>query len=344
MTELIAETSKHPDIIVIGASAGGVEAILELIPQIPADIQAAIFVVVHVPARSESKLPPLLGGRSNVIVKHAVHKEPIRYGHVYIAPPDHHMMIERKKILLSKGPKENMVRPAIDPLFRTAAENYNRRVIGVILTGTLDDGTAGMIAVRKYGGIRVVQDPPTALFDQMPRNALEKAGADFITPLPQIASLLVQLVQTPKQLYPAMAADHDRATEMVRRDINQQERGGRDGMTSTYTCPDCGGVLWEADEEGLLRFRCHTGHAFTADTLYSAQDEMVEEALWSAVRSLTENGILAKQLAIRMRDQGNLYSADRFDEKATTLERHIDRLRHLILGNTAETDEPSVGP
>jgi len=345
MGEVIPEHSKHPDVIVIGASAGGVEALLKVIPQLPGDLKAVVFIVVHIPAQAQSLLAELLDTRSALHVKHAVHGEAIEYGTVFVAPPDHHMMVEHNRILLSKGPKENRVRPAIDPLFRTAVELYQRRVIAVLLTGTLDDGTAGLMAVHKFGGLRVVQDPDTAVYDQMPRNAIEKAGADVILPLDALPAFLIEAINKPIYKRGELMSDpNDTSTLIVQRDIEQQELGSRNGMTSTYSCPDCGGILWEIDEAGLIRFRCHVGHAYSADNLYYAQDEVVEGALWSAVRSLTEKGILSRQLATRMREQGNTSSADRFEEKAASVEQHITVIRNMLLGGKSELDEPSVGP
>ncbi len=259
------------DIVVVGASAGGVEALTALIRELPADLPAAIFVCLHVPPHSPSHLPTILAHKGPLPVTHAVHGEAIVHGRIYVAPPDYHLLVRRGHVELSHGPRENRSRPAVDPLFRSAAQAYGPRVVGVVLSGALGDGAMGLVVIAARGGVTVVQDPHEALFDSMPRTALRQTRVDYTLPVAQIAPLLVLLAQAPmpeKGWQPMDNAEENLPT-LIRRDFNAQAHGQRAGETTVYTCPECGGTLWQIDDNGLIQFNCHVGHSYLAETLLS---------------------------------------------------------------------------
>jgi two-component system chemotaxis response regulator CheB len=329
------------DIIVIGASAGGVEALKEIMRELPADIPAALFVVLHVPAQSPSILPQILDREGPLSVGHAIDGEPIKPGRVYVAPPDNHLMVGRECVRVIHGPRENRYRPAVDPLFRSAAVAYGPRVVGVVLTGALDDGTVGMIAVKKCGGLAVVQDPHDAIYSGMPSSVMRNVRVDYCVPLAEVAPLLVRLSREPaaEGVY---AVDEDLRMENR---IAEQEVEADDlieaveklGKLSTFTCPECGGTLWELHDVDLLRFRCHVGHAFSADSLVAEQSDGLETALWSAVRALEEKMALARRMAERSRRRNFERAARGFDEKAREAQEQADIVRKLLL---SARDEP----
>jgi two-component system, chemotaxis family, protein-glutamate methylesterase/glutaminase len=324
----------NKDIIVIGTSAGGVEALKELVSHLPADLPASVFIVLHIPPQSTSQLPVILESRGKLPVTHAKHDELIEQAHVYVAPPDHHLLLRSGgRITLSRGPRENRTRPAIDPLFRTAARNYKERVISVILTGTLNDGVAGMLAVKSQGGVAIAQDPNEAIYPEMPQTAIDTKMVDHILSIKDIVTTLDRLVREPIQTNMSHPEEEEKAIQEVDQTLKEQMNGKRNGKTATYSCPECGGVLWEHDIDDLIHFRCHVGHAYTADTLMAEQTEGVETALWSALRALREKAVLSHQIASNMRARGSTYSAQRFEEQAAELEQQITVLHGLLLGN-----------
>lgn len=338
------------DIIVIGTSAGGVETLKVLVSALPADLPAAIFVVLHMPAGSTSLMPEILGKYTALSVAHAVSGEAIRHGKIYLAPPDYHLLLRSGYVQLTRGPRENRVRPAADPLFRSAARVYGRRVVGVILTGMLSDGTAGLLAVRHAGGVAIVQDPAEAIASMMPEKARDIAGADHILPLAGIVPLLVQLAHTPVSTegVPRMTESLDpveRMPEVVKRDLAAQAHGERNGQSSVYTCPECGGVLWQVEEEKLLRFRCHVGHIYASEELLVEQSEALEAALWLTVRTFIEKATLARQMAAQRRSQGLLVGLDRLEEEAQQAEHYAALIRQYLLKvSPTPADEATTPP
>ncbi len=269
-----------PDIIVIGASAGGIDALRAIVAGLPNHLSASVFVVMHTGPGSPGILDELLRRAGPLPAITAKDKKPIEDGYIYVAPPDLHLVIEPGRIRLTRGPKENRFRPAIDPLFRSAAQVYGPRVIGVILTGGLDDGTAGLWAVKRLGGIAVVQDPNDAFVPSMPLSALRHVDVDHTVPLAEIAPLLVKLTQTGVEEKGAceMPEHLDIEVKIAKQDpaINLDVRELWE--KSSYTCPECHGVLLRVKEGGRQRFRCHTGHAFSPDTLLADLTEGVEDA------------------------------------------------------------------
>lgn len=321
------------DIIVVGASAGGVEALAELVSRLPADLPAAVFVVLHVPAYGVSVLPGILSRRGRLPAVHPADGEPVQGGRIYVAPPDHHLILKDGYVRLTRGPHENGHRPAVDTLFRSAARTYGPRVIGVVLTGTLDDGTAGLQAIKIRGGLAVVQDPEDALFASMPRSAIENVPVDHIAPLAEIAPTLVRLARQPApgESNAPMPPDLEEATKAAEFDMSALETR-REGKPSSYACPDCHGVLWEVQEDDLLRFRCRVGHAFSPESLLAAQSDALEDALWTALRALEESAALTDRLGGRAGERGHDLAAGRFEQQATDARGRAGIIRQALLG------------
>jgi two-component system chemotaxis response regulator CheB len=326
----------HHDIVVIGASAGGVEALTQLVRDLPPGLPASLFVACHFPSGHRSALPHILSRSGAVLATHAIDGELFHPGHIYVAPPDYHLLLAAdQRMHLTRGPRENHNRPAIDPLFRSAARNYGSRVIGVILTGFLDDGTAGLLAVRSGGGIAVVQDPADAAVASMPETAVRIAGADHCVTLDRLAPLLEELIRqpaaTPGGL--AMTDAFEKMPEIVNADMNGQVRNQRRGRISLFGCPDCGGVLWQVDEDKLVQFRCHVGHVYQGETLLQEQADLLETALWTAVRIFKERYLLSQQLAEQETSRGQRAAAARFQEQADQAARFGELIQQYILSN-----------
>ena len=331
------------DIIVMGGSAGAVEGMAQIVAGLPADLPAAVFVVVHFPAYSTSVLPRILARAGSLRAVHPADGDPIEHGTIYVAPPDHHLLLEEGRVRLSRGPRENGHRPAVDPLFRSAARAYGARVTAVVITGNLDDGTAGLGAVRTRGGSAVVQHPDDALHPGMPTSALAMVGADLTLPLGQIASALVELATTP--VAPQEGAVPERlATEtgIAGMDPAALQGDKRPGEPSGYSCPDCHGSLFEIDEGAVKRFRCRVGHAYSVETLLAHQGDAVESALWTAMMALKERAALSRKMAERLRARGGDSSAERFEQQASDADVRAgliqDVLRNLGLAGGQEAE------
>jgi two-component system, chemotaxis family, protein-glutamate methylesterase/glutaminase len=310
-------------IIVIGASSGGVSALQALAAQLPASFPAPILAVQHIGSH-RSLLPSLLRRRGPLPAAHGEHGEPIVAGRIYVAPSDHHMLVEDHTIRLARGPKEHHARPAIDPLFRSAALAHGPSVIGVVLTGYLDDGTAGLQAIKRRGGVAVVQDPDDAEMPSMPESALRHVHVDHRVPLAAMGALLATLAESkPREVKaPAAAADrHENDILLDKGDFMEHLRAIAE--PSTYTCPDCSGTLWRIRSADPPRFRCHTGHAYTMRTLAHAQGAATDEALWSALRALQERETLLAAM-------GEEHSGE-----IERLRQHAATVRNLITGEPA---------
>lgn len=333
------------DTIVIGASAGGVQALSTLVSSLPADIPAALFIVLHVPADAPSLLPEILRRDSKLPVAHAKNDEKIERGRIYVAPPDFHLLIEKRHVRLVRGPKENFHRPSIDALFRSAARWAGPRSVGAVLTGARSDGTAGMRSIKQRGGITIVQDPAEALFPSMPMNVIQGIEVHYSLPIREIAPLLNELAhQTADEegRYP-VAENLEIETRIAQQDMESEElikSVEKLGRVSKLTCPDCHGALWEINDEEL-RFRCHVGHGFSTESLNDGQDQMLEAALWSAVRALEERMMLAKRIIERARKANFTRAVQRYERRMKEAEEHSSTIRQLLLrgekGGIAET-------
>jgi two-component system chemotaxis response regulator CheB len=283
------------NIIVIGASIGGFEALKRMVSNLPADLPATIFIVWHMSAEVKGILPEVLTKIGTVQASTAVDNEPIKSNHIYVAPPDHHMIIEEDRIRITRGPKENRFRPAIDPLFRAAAYTYKTRVIGMILSGALDDGTAGLWKVKSYGGIAMVQDPKDAENPSMPRNALKAVKVDFCLPIDGLTSQLVKLCvqNAPNYKSEIMEDERDEAEIAIAAEKNALKHFSDSfGKCSPYSCPECHGVMSEIMEDHIIRYRCHTGHAYSANTLLKSLTEKTEDNLYNVIRGMDETVFL----------------------------------------------------
>lgn len=321
------------NIIVIGASAGGVEAMTALAKDFPPDLPAAVFVTLHFPRSSPSVLPRILDRAGALPAAHAVDGEPIHQRRIYIAPPDHHMLLRADAVRLVRGPTENGNRPAIDPMFRSAAISFGPRVIGVILTGNLDDGTGGLLAIRRRGGIGVAQDPEDALFPSMPSSAVEHGAVDHIVPLEQLSALLGRLCNEEITISREDTMD-DAAREVAFSGFDMgviEDPERHPGTPSPFGCPDCGGVLWAIDDGGHPRFRCRVGHGWTSDGLRSQQNASLETALWTALRALEESAALHRQMSDRMRGRGARQLGERFAANAQLADERAHTVRQLLL-------------
>lgn len=308
------------DIIVIGASAGGVYALKDLVTSLPADLKASIFVVMHVSPHAPSFLPDILTSAGPLPAIHPKDGELVQPGYIYIAPPDHHLLIEFDQVLVKKGPKENRFRPSIDALFRSAAYTHGPRVIGIVMTGMLDDGTSGMWSVKRLGGITIVQEPDEAMYPSMPDNVLDNVEVDYRLPVTDMAALLAGLTNETVSVKTKLPEEEDHLMETevnIAAQDSAFDLGILDlGELTPLTCPECNGALVSIKEGKLIRYRCHTGHAFTASSLLAETTKVVEDSFWKAIRSLEETIILLEQSGKQFATGGNHAAAEQFFEKA----------------------------
>jgi two-component system chemotaxis response regulator CheB len=319
------------NLIVIGASSGGIDALKVIVGGLPAALPAAVLVVVHMSPDSPRVIADILNRAGPLPCQYAQDQEVIRQGHLYLAPPNNHLLVEPGRLRVMRGPRENRVRPAVDPLFRTAAVAYGARTVGVILTGDLNDGTAGLIAVKRAGGIALVQDPADALYPSMPQSAMRAVEVDDVVPLAQMASLLCQVAGQPVPAETAALLPHEQEENaMVQGADRGRHRGAAIGEPSGFVCPDCGGGLYEIEAEPLWRFRCRVGHAYTAEVLRAEKAEILEQALWVALRTLEEKLELHQRMAERAEQQGLVLTASQWREDMQDMERQIDILGQLL--------------
>lgn len=324
------------DIIVIGTSAGGLKALSAVLSELPADIAAAIFVVQHLAADKESYLTRLLGDVCDLPVSSPDDDEIFSVGHVYVAAPDHHLLLNGDRVRVLRGPQENRFRPSIDALFRSAARSHGSRVIGMVLTGYLDDGTVGLQTIKKRGGITVVQDPEEAEYPSMPRTALRYVNIDHTVPIADAGALLIRLVaQSPadQERFPTSPAIEieSNIAEQVMNTEEFLENVEQIGKRTTYTCPDCNGAIWQIGDEEPLKLRCHVGDSFTGEVFSAEQSHNIESALWSAIRIMEEKVTFSRQLAERKRKQNMLSAADAYEKGAKALDDEITKVRDLIV-------------
>lgn len=325
------------DIVVVGASAGGMEALQNLAAGLPRDLPASVFVVWHLSPGLKSILPSVLNKAGPLRARYPEDGERIGSGRIYVAPNDHHMLLEKGHIRITKGPKENRFRPAVDPLFRSAAYIYGPRVIGVVLTGALDDGTAGLYTIKLRGGTAIVQEPEDALIRSMPLNALQHVEADYRVPVAEMGALIGRLVQQEASATPAVAPEDDQKTHNEIR-IAAGHNALEDnvlpfGELSPFTCPECNGVLTAIREGSLVRFRCHTGHALSASTLLSSIPGIAEERLYDAVRALDETVMLLNKLGEEFARSGNKQAAQECFEQARAAFERTDPIRKAAMQN-----------
>lgn len=334
-------------IIVIGASAGSMEALREVCGGLPRDLPAAVFVVVHTGPSSPRVMPQVLDKVGGIPADYGRDNESISMGRIYIAPPDRHMLLTPRHIEITAGPKENGFRPAVDPLFRSAARAFGKQVCGVILSGGLDDGSEGMREIKAAGGAAIVQDPEQALFRSMPMNAILHVEVDHVLRSQQIPAMLVELANRPAA--PARERTHMKTSKRLRRSIEPAEGGEAAlynrtllGPPSGLTCPECGGALWELRDGDLIKYRCHVGHGYSEEAMVNNQDAAVEAALWAAVRALEEKAALRQRMADRAR-KGNLNGvAHHYVRRARHAHEQARSIRN-VLSRSLETGDGGGG-
>ncbi len=327
------------NIIVAGASAGGVTALVNLVKSLPANFNGSIFVVVHISSFSPSYLPDILSNAGSLEAIHPKNGEKIKPKMIYIAPPDHHMLVERGHIIVAKGPKENRFRPSIDALFRSAAYVYGSQVIGIVLSGLLDDGTSGLWSVKRLGGKCIIQLPEDAEFPSMPENVLKYVEVDYSVPISLMGDILEKLTREKIDTNPALSDKELKLLEMevaIATKDGAFERGILDmGILTPFTCPECHGALVQLIEGKIIRFRCHTGHAYTISSLLAEVSEDVESTLWQAMRGLEEATMLLNKVADLYDANGDKDEAARFNKKAKTI---ADRAR--VIHDAVFSQEP----
>ena len=330
------------DIVVIGASAGGMEALQNLVSRLPAGLPASIFIVWHLSPGAKSILPSILSKAGPLPAVHPKDGDRIEPGRIYVAPNDHHMLLEKGYIRVARGPKENRFRPAVDPLFRSAAYVYGARVVGVVLSGALDDGTAGLWTIKLRGGSAIVQEPSEALIRGMPLSALDNVAVDHRLPVAEIADLIAHLAreETVEPLRVPPLEDEKTAHEIriAKEREALVENMFRFGELSPFTCPECHGVLTLLREGKIVRFRCHTGHAFSSDTLLESVTESIEARLWDAVRASDETVMLLNQLGEEFAKAGNAAAAEKCFDKAREAHARLAPVREAAM----DTEELGV--
>jgi two-component system, chemotaxis family, protein-glutamate methylesterase/glutaminase len=322
-------------VVVAGASAGGVEALVELVRSLPRDFPHPVLVVLHVSPTGTSVLPAILARSCSLPVASPGNGDALRPGHVYVAPPDNHLVMEDGQLRLSQAPRENGHRPAVDPTMRSAAAAYGAQAIGIVLSGSRDDGTAGLMAIKACGGTAIAQDPDEALYPAMPLSAISHLTVDAVLPVARMVAWILE--HGPGNEGPpkgeATMGDESQDTRLAAIEGGADPPRTAVGEGTRYTCPDCGGVLFERHEGNLARFQCSVGHVFSIESLSSAQAEALENALWAAVRSLEDRAALLLRMASRARANQHGRSADMFERQAEEALERAGTIREAIQGS-----------
>lgn len=321
------------NIVVIGASAGGIEVLERIISKLPKDFSASIFIVLHTAANSPGVLDFMLERAGLLPVKYVKQREKIRLNQIYLPIADHHLVLDKNEVVcVTRGPKENRSRPAIDPLFRSAAQAFGTQVIGIILSGMLDDGTAGLQAIKQLGGTAIVQDPLDAKYPSMPRSAINHIEVDHCVLSSEIAPLLIELTQqdtvnmkdrtVPEEIKTevSIASEHDPINAGI---LNL-------GKPSIYTCPSCHGTLLEIRSNNIVRYRCHTGHAYSIQTLAEEIEEKIEDSLWNAIRTIEEQVLLMRQLAEDAHENGDNTTSEQLFDRANSIKKPSELIRQTL--------------
>jgi len=349
------------DIFVIGGSAGSIEALSTIVRDLPANFSGSIFVVVHVTPESPGMLAQLLSRIGSLQATSPLDAEDIQRGQIYVARPDHHLTIENGKVRGLRGPRENRHRPAIDPLFRTAAREYGPRVVGVILSGLQDDGSAGLYAIKRRGGITIVQDPNDAMWKEMPKQALEYVEPNYLLPARDIGPTILKLVNA-QEVESAMAKkissrrksngrnqriENEKDAASVapeqpdeNKDVAYSEEG--EGAPSVFACPECHGVLWELKDDKMVRFRCRVGHSYGTESLTKEISMASESALWAAVRALEEKAALGRRVAEGMGTSRSMSS--RLLDQSAADASNARLIREMIFHRDAELESLQFEP
>jgi two-component system chemotaxis response regulator CheB len=332
-------------LVVIGASAGGVEALTRLVADLPADLPATVVIVLHVAPSGKSVMPAILSRHGILPAAAAADGAPLAPGRIYIAPPDNHVLVRGRELVLDRGPKHNGHRPAIDPLFESAARAAGEKAVGVILSGTLDDGSAGLAEIKLRGGCTVVQDPEDAMYPNMPAAAIARVEVDHVVPLSAMGALIAELVADPARPPPTPAPAPREPEQAVPPMQGGELSAGPampEGGALGLSCPDCGGTLWSVGEGPMHRFRCRIGHVYSEQSMLVEQGRALEGAMWAAVRALEERAALLRRMARRAREGGHVRSAHRFETHAGELDERAAIVRVHIVPPALESDSGAV--
>jgi two-component system chemotaxis response regulator CheB len=323
------------NIVVVGASAGGLPALQRLVASLPPKLDAAVFIVLHSSPSAPSHLAAILQRFTDLPVSQPNDGDSIHIGRICVARPDYHLVLDGDTVRLTRGPRENRNRPAIDALFRSAAFSHASRVVAVVLTGALDDGTAGLWSIRDRGGTAIVQDPAEADFPSMPQSAIDNAGADYVAGLDDMGALITNLTGQIAS-GDGKPVSHEMEVEMQIAKEGRALQAGvmKLGPITPYTCPECHGVLVQLKEGGVPRFRCHTGHAYSIDNLLAEVTEYVEDTLWSAIRTIEESALLLDHIASHIGASGKQSSyAGIFHQKAIDTQNRADLIRAATMAH-----------
>lgn len=322
------------DILAIGTSAGGVQALKFVAARLQRDLPASVLLTIHLPSYGHSSMDEVLAHAGPLSATFAKDGDILRKSQIYIAPPNRHLIVDGDRLLLGEGPRENNARPAIDPMLRSAAVCCGSRAVGVVLTGTLGDGASGLWTLHQAGGVTVVQDPADAAFAEMPLTALNRAKPDHVVTLNDMPALLTSLTHKPAGEAKPLPRSVRYEVEIARTGRSDMDKMDEFGRRSVLACPDCGGVMWELDEGDLSRFRCHVGHTYTAEVMSLALDESLRRALASAQRALEERSALARKLYNQARDSGHGLLARTWRERV----KEFDRETEIIRQSTSRID------
>jgi len=318
MPKKISNEAKQFRPVVVGASLGGVQALVNLIGQFPADLPAPVLVVLHTSAEGPGLLPEILRRAGKLPAAHAVNGQTLAAANIYVAPPDYHLLVEDHRLRLTRDPKVNRSRPAVDVLFESAAETFGARIIGVLLTGSLSDGAVGLERIKQRGGVTIVQDPNEAYCAEMPLNALRKVAIDFVLPLAKISSLVNRLTRESLASWPPS-----------RNGVEAQMKLKKAKQGMGLTCPACHGPIEEQKKGAVPRYFCRVGHSFSTESLLAAHNEAVERSLWAAVQMLEERAELLRRLASRSA-AGSEFTLGNLEKKASECEMHAATIRDVF--------------
>jgi two-component system chemotaxis response regulator CheB len=319
-------------VVTVGGSAGGIEALGEMVGHLPPDLPATVLVVIHVPATYPSRLPEILARRTPLDVAHATDGEELRPGTIRLAPPDHHLMVRDGRLVLSRGPRSNRHRPSIDVLFRSAARWHGAQTAAVILSGAPGDGIVGLAELRSAGATVLIQDPDDAVISTLPERALEEVGADRIGSAAELGAMISELVRG--------SATPTQAQQMTPVDSLADEGW----QSSRYACPECSGTLWERDVAQSMRFRCRVGHAFAGDALMDSKADELEGALWSAINVMEERAELSERLASRAVRSGFDETARRYQLTSVDMRQQARHIRGLLAADPGFRLESVASP
>jgi two-component system, chemotaxis family, protein-glutamate methylesterase/glutaminase len=325
----------YKNIVVIGTSVGGLKALRELLPLFPRAFAASVFIVQHQLPSAKTLLHEILGRYARLPVILPENGSKFKPGVIYVARPNHHLLVQKEHIAITFGPRENRARPSISALFRSAAAYQGPRVIGVLLTGYQNDGVGGLSAIKRCGGITIVQDPTEAQVSELPQTAIQRVEVDHILPLDQIAEKIAEMVTQPaKPIFkvPGDIMEEVRASEHVVPDLDHMQKIGD---LTPYTCPECGGVLWKTKNEPLTRYVCHTGHSFSPLSFLEGQAEVIENSLWAAIRYIQERIDILLKMAETERNRGR--SAEGYEQKASEMKTHVVNIRRFIVSGVLNT-------